>query len=79
MGQTPDDIKREIEQARERLGEDLNQLEYRVKSNLDWRAHFDRNPWMFVGGAFGAALLIGWMSVGPRIRVEPGWWGRVRR
>jgi uncharacterized protein DUF3618 len=68
MGQTPDDIARDIEQARERLGADLNQLEYRVKRTLDWRAQFDRNPWMFVGGAFGAAFLIGWMTVRPASR-----------
>jgi len=61
MGETADDIKREIEQARERLGADLNQLEYRVKSTLDWRSHMDRNPLAFVGGAFGVAFLIGLM------------------
>jgi len=61
MGETPDDIKQEIENARHRLGADLNQLEARVKSTMDWRAQFDRNPWAWVGGAFGAAFLIGWM------------------
>jgi len=65
MGETPDDIKKDIEQARERLGANLNQLETRVKSTLDWRSHFDRNPWAFVGGAFGVAFLIGWMSAPP--------------
>ncbi len=62
MGETPDDIKREIEEARHRLGADLNQLEDRVKTELDWRAHFERNPWAWIGGAFGAALLVGWMT-----------------
>jgi ElaB/YqjD/DUF883 family membrane-anchored ribosome-binding protein len=65
MGETPDDIKKDIEEARERLGANLNQLEYRVKSTLDWRAHVDRNPLAFVGGAFGVAFLIGWMSGRP--------------
>jgi len=65
MGETPDDIKKDIEQARERLGANLNQLEYRVKSTLDWRSHVDRNPLAFVGGAFGVAFLIGWMTGGP--------------
>jgi hypothetical protein len=68
MGEKPDDIAREIEQARERLGADLNQLEYRVKSTLDWRAHFDRNPLAFVGGAFAAAFLVGWMGARPASR-----------
>jgi hypothetical protein len=37
MGETPDEIAREIEQARNRLTADLNQLEDRVKSALDWQ------------------------------------------
>jgi ElaB/YqjD/DUF883 family membrane-anchored ribosome-binding protein len=66
MGETPDDIKKEIEQARERLGADLNRLEYHVKRELDWRSHYERSPWAFVGGAFGIAFLLGWISVRPR-------------
>lgn len=67
MGETPDDIKREIEEARHRLGADLNQLESSVKASLDWRARFNQNPWAWVGGAFAAAFLIGWMTAdGPR-------------
>lgn len=67
MGETPDEIKKEIEQARSRISADLNQLEYRVKGALDWRTQFDRRPWAFVGGAFGAAFLIGWLTApGPR-------------
>ena len=62
MGETPDDIKREIEEARHRLGADLNDLEARVRTQLDWRARFQQNPWAWIGGAFGAALLAGWMT-----------------
>lgn len=65
MGETPDDIKREIEQARRRLGADLNQLEARVRSAIDWRARFDENPWAWMGGAFGAAFLIGYLTGPP--------------
>jgi ElaB/YqjD/DUF883 family membrane-anchored ribosome-binding protein len=59
MGETPDDIKNELEQARARLGQDLNRLEYRVRTELDWRVHFDRHPWQFCGAAFGVGLLLG--------------------
>jgi ElaB/YqjD/DUF883 family membrane-anchored ribosome-binding protein len=59
MGQTPDEIRHDIDLARNRLGQELNQLEYRVKREADWRVHFDRHPWWFVGGAFGTALLVG--------------------
>jgi ElaB/YqjD/DUF883 family membrane-anchored ribosome-binding protein len=61
MGETPDEIKQEVEQVRARLGQDINRLEYRVKRTLDWRTQFDQKPWLFVGAAFGVAFLIGLM------------------
>jgi ElaB/YqjD/DUF883 family membrane-anchored ribosome-binding protein len=64
MGETPDDIKREIEEARHRLGADLNQLEAHVRGAVDWRARFNENPWAWVGGAFGAAFLVGFLTGG---------------
>jgi hypothetical protein len=73
MGQTPDDLRREIERARARLGQDLNELEYTVKRELDWRVQFDRYPWVFVGAAFGAAMLLGAVTAGFRLT------GRARR
>ena len=74
MGETPDEIKREIEQTRERISSNLTQLERRVQNALDWRAQFDRRPWAFVGGAFGAAFLLGWITTsGPsRERFDRG-------
>jgi len=62
MGETPDEIKREIEQTRERISSNLTQLERRVESALDWRAQFDRRPWAFLGGAAGAGFLLGWIT-----------------
>ena len=59
MSETTDEIELEIERARGRLAEDLNALEHRVRSELDWRVHFNRHPYAFVGTAFGAALLLG--------------------
>ena len=67
MGETPDDVKREVEQARAKLGQDLNELEYSVRTELDWRVQFARRPWVFLGAAFGAAAAIGMLvSGGPR-------------
>ncbi len=63
MGETPREIELEIEQARSRLGQNLNELEYRVKREFDWRVQFDRNPWKFLGIAFGAAFLLGFIVV----------------
>jgi hypothetical protein len=59
MGQTSDDIRNDLERVRSRLGADLNELEYRVKSELDWRVQFRRRPWAFIGAAFGVAFLVG--------------------
>ena len=72
MGETPDEIKREIEETRQRIGANLSQLENRAKQALDWRSQFARRPWAFVGGAFGAAFLLGWLTApGPsRERVD---------
>ena len=38
MGETPDEIKREIELTRERIRSNLNQLEHRVRGQFDWRS-----------------------------------------
>lgn len=66
MGETPDEIKQEIEEARSRLDQDFNRLEYRVKATADWRAQFHRHPWFFLGAAFTGALLVSLMVFGPR-------------
>ncbi|HEY1340523.1 MAG TPA: DUF3618 domain-containing protein [Bryobacteraceae bacterium] len=66
MGETPDQIKHEIEQARSRLGQDLNELEYRVRLETDWRVQFRRRPWAFLGAAFGAALVLALIIVPSR-------------
>jgi hypothetical protein len=57
MGQESDELKRQADAARSRLRQDLNDLEYRVKAESDWHVHYRRHPWLFLGAAFGAALL----------------------
>jgi hypothetical protein len=64
MGQTTNDIMQEVERARSRLGQDLNELEYRVRSEFDWRVQFDRYPWVFISAAFGLAMLVGMAVTG---------------
>jgi hypothetical protein len=66
MGETPDDIRHLVERARHRLGENLNDLEYSVKSQLDWRVQFHRHPLAFLGAAFGVGALLGIVSAGSR-------------
>ncbi len=71
MGQTPNDIMHDVERARERLGADLNELQYQIRSELDWKVQFDRHPWAFLGAAFGVAFLIGLAISGGSQRREP--------
>jgi hypothetical protein len=66
MGETPDELRHQVEQARSRLDQDLNQLDYRVKEVTDWRFQFDRHPWIFLGAAFGGALLLSLLLFGSR-------------
>jgi len=58
MGQTADQIKQEIDQQRESLGSNLQQLETKVKETVDWRTQFEQRPMAGVGLAFGAGFLL---------------------
>ena len=67
MGETTDQVKQEADQARERLVQGLNRLEYRVEALADWHTWFQRYPAFFLGAAFSCALLLG-LTVTPRKR-----------
>jgi hypothetical protein len=66
MGQETDELKRRVDAARSRLHQDINNLEYRVKTETDWRVHYERRPWAFLGAAFGGGLLLSLAFFGPR-------------
>ena len=74
MGEAPDDIRHDVERARARLGQDLDELEAKVKAEFDWRAQFERRPWVFLGAAFGLAALFGMATArAPRMKeLAPG-------
>jgi hypothetical protein len=64
MEQESERIERHIEETREDLGRNLSELEDRVRTTFDWRAQYDRNPWLvlaltFSGGVAISALLSG--------------------
>jgi hypothetical protein len=67
MGETTDEVKHEADLAREQLVQDLNRLEYRVEALSDWHTWFRRYPVVFLGAAFLAALLAGFVLT-PRSR-----------
>jgi hypothetical protein len=58
MGQTTDQIATDIDQTREDLRSNLEELETKVKSITDWRGHFRKHPApMVVAALVGGALL----------------------
>jgi len=59
MGETADQIRLHVERTRAKLGQDLNDLEYRVRQGTDWRVHFNRRPWTYLIAAFAVAALLG--------------------
>jgi hypothetical protein len=59
MAETASELKERVEQARNRLEQDLNSLQYHIRASLDWRSQYRRSPWVFLGAAFGSALMLG--------------------
>jgi len=64
MDERPGEIVSHIEQQRERLGRNLDELENKVKSTTDWRTHFDKNPMLAMGVALGGGILLSAMLGG---------------
>ena len=61
MGTESDQIKQHIDDRRVQLGAHLNELEYRVKSAADWRAHVRKQPGKAAMLAFGVGVLVALM------------------
>jgi hypothetical protein len=58
MGQTSDQLVSEIDQTRENLRANFEELEMRAKDAADWRTHFRRHPdKMVLGAVLGGVLL----------------------
>jgi hypothetical protein len=51
-------IKRHIDNEREQLGRNLDELEYRVKSATDLKTHFNRNTGWILGAAVAGGFLL---------------------
>jgi len=58
MGQTSDQIVNDIDQTREDLKSNLEELEIRMKAVTDWRSHFRKRPGpMVIAALVGGALV----------------------
>jgi hypothetical protein len=58
MAETSGELKARVVTARNRLDNDINSLQYQVKSTLDWRAWFVRHPWTILGPACIGAMVL---------------------
>jgi len=53
-----DRIKRSIELERSELGHNIQKLEKKVKSSMDWRVQFQHHPMTMISLAFGGGVLL---------------------
>jgi ElaB/YqjD/DUF883 family membrane-anchored ribosome-binding protein len=58
MDQATGQIRTHIENTRADLKSNLQELETKVKSVTDWRHYFSKNPWLAIGAAFSAGVLL---------------------
>jgi hypothetical protein len=58
MGETSNQIERQIQAERGQLGQNLNELELKVQEVTDWRAQFQKRPMLMMGVAVGSGLLL---------------------
>ena len=66
MAQRSDEIKQHIDQERQRLGSNIREIQSRVKRSTDWHTAFEKNPWMLMGAAAAAGLILASVVVGSR-------------
>ena len=72
MGQAANQIEAHIEDTRADLGDNLRELEQKVKSATDWKHHYRNNPMTMVGIAFGGGIMLAAMLGGRKHRRPNG-------
>ena len=58
MDERTSQIVGEISEERQRLGDNIAELERKVRNSTSWRAYFERRPWTALGIAMGGGLLL---------------------
>jgi len=58
MGETSGQIERHIQETRNDLGDNFNELEEKVRTAVDWRAQFEERPMTMIALAFGGGVLL---------------------
>jgi len=71
--ETSDQIERHIQETRNDLGDNFNELGDKVKKAVDWRAQFEERPGTMLGLAFGGGIILSaLLSSGRRSRSTYG-------
>jgi hypothetical protein len=71
MGQRTDQIENQIENKREDLKTNLEELQTRVKTATDWRHYFAEHTGTMLAAAFGGGVLLATMVGGRGNRASP--------
>ncbi len=58
MGEKTDEIERHIREQRRELGQNISELQQKVKDTLNWRTQFEQHPIAMFGMALGGGLLL---------------------
>lgn len=58
MGTTAEQIEAHIDETREALGSNLDELEQKVRAAADWKHHFQTRPGAWLGIAFGGGVVL---------------------
>jgi hypothetical protein len=58
MGDTSDQIERHIQETRNDLSDNFNELEEKVRTAVDWRAQCEERPMTMMALAFGGGILL---------------------
>ena len=58
MGDTSNQIERHIQETRNDLGDNFNELQEKVRTAVDWRAQFEERPMTMMALAFGGGILL---------------------
>lgn len=69
MGETTHQIEAHIADTREKLGNNVRELERKVKSVTDWKQHVRTSPITMLGVAFGGGILAATMVGRSKTRI----------
>jgi len=64
MGETTDQIERHISETRNELGDNIHELQQKVKTAFDWRAQVQERPGTMLAIAAGGGLLLSFLFGG---------------